>query len=185
MLCAALLVAGCSGDGRPKTIGEQLQLTTHTEDAKPWVAASRPSGVEFIPVGVTPPDRPTAAMSPQQLAAATQELDALRASNITTANRTDPPSGGSRASILAEQKRRLAKAGLLDKAKLPNETELLDAAEKSRAFANRPLPGAPDSVPAVQPSSWPVPENRRIKLKGVSDCPIGTAPEDCKPKPSP
>jgi hypothetical protein len=182
--CVALLVVGCSSDGGKKTLGEQLQLTTRTEDAKPWVAATRPNGVEFIPVGVTPPDRPTLAMAPAQLAAATQELDALRVANVATANRADVLAPGSQSSILAEQKRRLAKAGLLGKAKLPTDKDVLDAAAKSRAFANRPLPGTPASVPAEQPTSWPVPENRRIKRKGFADCDVNAPPEDCKELPS-
>ncbi len=144
------------------------------------VSASRRDEDGFIPVGVTPPDRPTPAKTPEQLAAAISELDQDRATALANAAKANPRYSDEQKQLLAEQRRRLAKAGLLDKAKLPDPDALMKEGENSRNFARRPLPGAPDAVPAVQPASWPVPENRRIKLRGVDGDDTSTA--DCPPE---
>jgi hypothetical protein len=194
LAAAALLLAGCAADGNGKSLGETLQLTTRTAEAKDWVANTRSTGEpDYIPVGVTPPNRPSPAMAADQLASATAELDATRENATAFANRPAPASrvtsrddvlaqqrarlaaagnapsrGDDQAALLAEQKRRLKAAGLLDNAQLPSEKQLREAADKSRAFARRPLPGAPTSVPAEQPTSWPVPENRRRNRQPTS-----------------
>ncbi len=179
-MAIAIGLAGCAQDGSQQSLGQTIGITTRQVAPKDWVSAQRPGERDFIPVGVTPAARPKPAMDAQQLAAATTELDSLRVSNEADARRPVPPASDNQAALLAEQRRRLSAAGLLGKARLPDEAELRAAAAKSRNFAKRPLPGAPASVPAEQPTSWPVPENRRVKLKGVKDCPAGAKEADCK-----
>jgi hypothetical protein len=172
-----LLLAGCAASDSDKTLGERLQLTTRVSEPKDWVVQSRRGEPGYIPVGVTPPDRPSAAMDPERLAAATADIEATREAAAATAKRPAPPPRiASQADALAEQKRRLAAAGLLGAAQLPSERNLQDDANRSREFARRPLPPTPKSVPKEQPTSWPVPESRR---RPSTLCPAGTPPEEC------
>jgi hypothetical protein len=175
----AAMVLGLGGCASDKPLGEQLQLTTRTVEPKPWVAVQRPQGLEYIPVGVTPGARPSEAKSPRELASATAELDGLRNSSSGYAKRAAPRSRLDQRNALAEQRRRLAAAGLLGKAKLPDEDELGRAAAKSRAFATRPLPGEAAAT-GEQPTSWPVPKNRRIKRGNVTDCATDPSADGCK-----
>jgi hypothetical protein len=181
LLCSGLLLAGCAASDNDKTLSERLQLTTRVTEPKDWVVQSRPGDPDYIPVGVTPPQRPSAALDPAGLASATAETEAARDNAAATAKRPAPPPRiASQADALAEQKRRLAASGLLGAARLPSESNLRNEANRSREFARRPLPPTPKTVPKEQPTSWPVPEGRR---RPNTLCPEGTTAEECqKPK---
>lgn len=60
---------------------EGPKLWTTPGDPKGWVSATRPpkDKIEFMPVGVTPPDHHVKAKTPGELAAAKADLDATRA----------------------------------------------------------------------------------------------------------
>jgi hypothetical protein len=181
LLAAGLCGLGaCAGEGYGSPLGETLQLTTRTVDPKPWVMATRNGETGFIPVGVTPPDRPSVAMSKGQLAAATTSLDAIREREIALAAAPVPGVPRSQAVFLAEQRRRITGKGVA-RAPNANDTEaLLKAAAESRAFANRALPKTPEAVPAVQPTSWPVPERMRGKAKGLTQCEADPTAKGCE-----
>ena len=172
-----LALAGCAGasdtGGASKSLAGLTGFTTTVGQPKDWVIATRTNTeLAYLPVGVTPSARPTPAKSLAEVEATKVELDAVRVASAANAARAVPntPDRGvpSAAATLAEQRARLARAGRASSAPASND-DLRQAAQQARAFANRALPpGTPTSVPAVQPTSWPVPQNRRAKLKGVT-----------------
>ena len=84
--CAAL--AGCSNTST--SISESLEGTAlgpKRHEPQPFVVASRPSTLEYMPVGVTPPRRAIAPKTPAQLAAEQAALagDAQRSQGLGAA----------------------------------------------------------------------------------------------------
>jgi hypothetical protein len=176
---AAVALAGCAegglgplGEGEAsRSVGRIGGFTTDPGTPKDWVVAGRSDApTTYMPVGVTPPDRPTPSLDVAALAAREAELDALRARSAALARRPLPPGAGatpeqSIAATLAEQRRRLAAAGLArpEQARrdaAARETALRREAQDARDFATRPFPEGSDLEP---PASWPVPAHRRRK----------------------
>jgi hypothetical protein len=188
-LLSVAVLGGCSTTPEPlaeggeaKAIGSIPGFTTTVGPAKDWVAASRPGTFTHIPVGVTPADRPSVAKTPEQIAAAQSELQGVGQGSASIANRPVPPSAivnaASVEAALAEQRRRLAAAGLSGKLPGDRETDLRKSAAQSRNFAMRPLPNAPATAPKDQPTSWPVSEAMRARLRGYGEQGKGCPPED-------
>lgn len=92
---ASLLLAGCSGTQstvsstiRPLT--DAAGFSTHVEQPKEFVTATRPATTDYLAVGVTPPDRKQTVLTPAELAKATEQLDATRSAHDKLAGRKPP-----------------------------------------------------------------------------------------------
>ena len=75
-------VAACTEGSNPtKELANSLGLGPKVAPSPDFVARSRPGSLDYMPVGVAAPQRPTAARTAEEIKAAEAEMDALRARN--------------------------------------------------------------------------------------------------------
>jgi hypothetical protein len=91
-LCASCAVlgaaalAGCAGDTNPvRDAAVAAGIGAKITPAPDFVARSRPANLDYIPVGTSAPTRSTAARNAQEVKAAEEELDKIRAANAAAA----------------------------------------------------------------------------------------------------
>lgn len=77
---AALALAGCSADTNPvRDVFVATGIGAKPKPAPDFVVNSRSESVDYIPVGVSAPDRPIRGKTVAETKAAEAELDAMRA----------------------------------------------------------------------------------------------------------
>lgn len=88
-VAAATLIglSACSGDVNPvRDLAVGVGAGPPPANTPEFVTRTRPSTIDYIPVGTSAPARPTKARSADEVKAAESEMDALRANNEAAAN---------------------------------------------------------------------------------------------------
>ena len=79
---AAFALTGCSGDFNPvRDVAVATGIGGKPAQAPDFVVQSRPQELDYLPVGVSAPPRPTRGKTKAEVTAAEAELDALRVAN--------------------------------------------------------------------------------------------------------
>jgi hypothetical protein len=79
-------LAACSGDANPvRDIAAGVGAGPTMANTPDFVRESRPTNLEYVPVGTAAPARPTAARTATEVKAAEAEMDALKARNDAAA----------------------------------------------------------------------------------------------------
>jgi len=88
----SLAAAGCqsSGDSGVKSAAQAAGFATTVGESKPFVSAQRPGQLEYMPVGVTPPQRDIKPKTAKELAAYERSLEAQRVSSQQKAAKPPP-----------------------------------------------------------------------------------------------
>ena len=83
---AIALLAACSGDANPvrDTFGA-FGAGPKTAPTPDFVRQSRPATLDYVPIGTSAPERPTAAKTADQVKAAEAEMEATRVRNEAAA----------------------------------------------------------------------------------------------------
>lgn len=82
VMLAAGVLAGCNGSFNPvRDVTAAVGAGPQMAPTPDFVAQSRPSNLEYMPIGTPVPGRPTPARTADEIKAAEAELDALRARN--------------------------------------------------------------------------------------------------------
>ncbi len=91
-------VAGCNGTFNPvRDVASAVGAGPQMAATPDFVARSRPTNLEYMPIGTATEGRPTPARSAAEIKAAEAELDAIRARNeaagaaATEMGKTPPP----------------------------------------------------------------------------------------------
>jgi hypothetical protein len=81
-VAATMLVAGCNGSFNPvRDVATAVGAGPQTAASQDFVVQSRPTNLEYMPIGTPTAERPTPARTADQIKAAEAELDAIRAQN--------------------------------------------------------------------------------------------------------
>jgi hypothetical protein len=85
-LLALCALAGCAGDANPvRDMAAAVGAGPKTAATPDFVANSRPATIDYIPVGSSGAERPTAARTAEEVKAAEAEMDAIRTTNEAAA----------------------------------------------------------------------------------------------------
>ncbi|WP_262030941.1 hypothetical protein [Microvirga sp. Mcv34] len=77
-----MLVAGCNGSFNPvRDVAAAVGAGPQTAASQDFVVQSRPTNLEYMPIGAAVQGRPTPARTADEVKAAEAELDALRSRN--------------------------------------------------------------------------------------------------------
>jgi hypothetical protein len=80
------VLAACSGDANPvRDIAASAGLGPKTAETPDFVRQSRPASLDYMPIGRTAAERPTAARNKDEVKATEAELDAIRKRNEAAA----------------------------------------------------------------------------------------------------
>ncbi|EIM28853.1 hypothetical protein [Microvirga lotononidis] len=97
-VAVTMLVAGCNGGFNPvRDVAAAVGAGPQTAASQDFVVQSRPTNLDYMPIGTAVQGRPTAARTADEIKAAEAELDALRARNeaagaaAATLGNTPPP----------------------------------------------------------------------------------------------
>jgi hypothetical protein len=85
-IAAIVLLAACSGDSNlvRDTFGA-VGAGPKTAETPDFVRQSRPASLDYVPIGTAAEERPTPAMTPEQVKAVEAQMEAVRSQNEAAA----------------------------------------------------------------------------------------------------